>query len=124
MKLTEYEEELKPEELFFKWLCEEKINFITLSNMYTIYLENENKKKNIENTRYSNLLAQYIEYGNLNNKNTWVKDKAIGTLYAYEKFRTAPINKKWKEIIESKNINIDLKTLDFEVYEKGEKENE
>lgn len=124
MKLTEYEENLLPDELFFKWLVEEKVSFLSLSNMYAKYLENENKKKNIENTRYSNLLAQYIEYGKLNNKNTWVKDKAIGTLFAYEKFKTAPINKKWKEIIESKNINIDLNTLDYEVYKKVEEENE
>lgn len=122
MKLTEYEENLKPEELFFKWLVEEKVSFLSLSNMYAKYLENENKKKNIENTRYSNLLAQYIEYGNLNNKNTWVRDKSIGTLYAYEKFKTAPIFDTWAEIIKNNSINTDLKTLDYEVYKKVEEE--
>lgn len=122
MKLTKYEENLLPDELFFKWLVEEKVSFLSLSNMYAKYLENENKKKNIENTRYSNLLAQYIEYGNLNNKNTWVRDKSIGTLYAYEKFKTAPIFDTWAEIIKNNSINTDLKTLDYEVYEKVEEE--
>lgn len=122
MKLTEYEEKLKPEELFFKWLCEEKINFITLSNMYTIYLENENKKKLTESTRYSNLLCQYLQFGNLNDKTSWVRDKTIGTLYAYEKFKTAPIYNTWTEIVKNNHINTNLKTLDYEIYE--EKENE
>lgn len=118
MKLTEYEENLKPEELFFKWLTEEKVDFISLSNIYTIYLENENKKKLTENSRYVNLLAHYIQFGNLNDKNSWVRDKSIGTLYAYEKFKTAPIYDIWAEIIKNNSINTDLKTLDYEVYKK------
>lgn len=122
MKLTEYEEELKPEELFFKWLCEGKIDFITLSNMYTIYLENENKKKLIESTRYSNLLCQYLQFGNLNDKTSWVRDKTIGTLYAYEKFKTAPIYDTWTEIIKNNHINTNLKTLDYEIYKEEENE--
>ena len=122
MKLTEYEEKLKPEELFFKWLCEEKINFITLSNMYTIYLENENKKKLTESTRYSNLLCQYLQFGNLNDKTSWVRDKTIGTLYAYEKFKTAPIYNTWTEIVKNNHINTNLKTLDYEIYKEEENE--
>lgn len=118
MKLTSEEENLNPQELFLKWLLEEKVNFIDLTNCYTKYLENEKKKQLNKNSRYSNLLAQYLQYGNLSDKNEWVRDKTIGTLYAYEDFKTAPINDVWKEIIKNNHINTDLKTLDFEVYKK------
>ena len=116
MKLDSIEEQLKPEELFLKWLVEEKVDFITLTEQYTKYLENENKKRLIKNSRYENLLAQFLEYGNLSPKNEWVKDKTIGTLYAYKSFEGAPIYESWKEIISRNNINTDLKTLDYEVY--------
>ena len=122
MKLSKYEENLKPEELFFKWLMEEKIDFINLSNVYIKYLENENKKKLTESNRYSNLLCQYLQFGNLNDKTTWVRDKTIGTLYAYEKFKTAPIYDTWTEIIKNNHINTNLKTLDYEIYEEEKNE--
>ena len=118
MKLTEQEENLKPEELFLKWLIEEKVDFISLSESYTKYLENEKHRQKIKNARYSNLLAQYLQYGKLGKSGAWVKDKTIGTLVAYEEFKTAPIFSKWEERIDKYNINTDLNTLDYEVYTK------
>ena len=38
MKLTEYEENLEPEELFFKWLTEEKVDFISLFLICILYI--------------------------------------------------------------------------------------
>lgn len=123
MKLTDIEEQLDENDLFLKWLIEKRVNFKDLSERYTQYLENENQKIITKSTRYSNLLAQYLQYGDLSNKTEWVRDKTIGTLYAYEDFKTAPIYDKWKEIIENNKINTNLNTLDYEIYTKGENNN-
>lgn len=115
-QLDKIEEQLSEKELFFKWLLDKRIDFIDLSQQYTQYLEIENNKKTTKINRYSNLLAQFLQYANLTPKTEWVKDKTIGTLYAYEDFKTAPIYDSWKEIIQNNKINTDLKTLDYEVY--------
>lgn len=115
-KLDKIEENLKEEDLFFKWLLENRVSFIQLLEQYVNYLENEKQKQLTKNSRYSNLLAQYLQFGNLSNKAEWIRDKTIGTLYAYEDFKTAPIYDIWKETIKNNNINTDLKTLDYEVY--------
>lgn len=122
MKLTDIEEQLDENDLFLKWLIEKRVNFKDLSERYTQYLENENQKIITKSTRYSNLLAQYLQYGDLSNKTEWVRDKTIGTLYAYKDFKTAPIYDIWKEIIKNNKINTDLNTLDYEIYTKGENE--
>ena len=118
IKLDSSEEQLSENELFFKWLVEQRVNFKELSEQYVNYLEYENKKQLTKNTRYSNLLAQYLQYGNLAEKNNWVRDKTIGTMYAYDEFKTAPIYNSWENIIKNNNINTDLRTIDFEVYKR------
>lgn len=120
LELSEDEKFLKEEELFFKWLKEKRVSYINLSNMYGNYLEYENNKYLTETTRYSNLLAQFLQYAKLSNKNEWIKDKTIGTLYAYNKFEAAPIYETWRERIEKNKINTDLETLDYEVYKENQ----
>lgn len=120
-KLDNTEEQLSEQELFFKWLVDKRVSFKALSEQYATYLENENQKQLTKNTRYSNLLAQYLQYANLTDKTEWVRDKTIGTLYAYEEFKTAPIYDSWAEIIKNNNINTDLKTLGYEVYREEKK---
>ena len=115
-KLDEVEEQLSEKELFFKWLLAKRISFKELSEEYTRYLENENQKQLTKSSRYSNLLAQYLQYGNLTNKTEWVRDKTIGTLYAYEDYKSAPIYDTWKEIIKNNKINTNLETLSYKVY--------
>lgn len=122
-KLDEIEEQMSEKELFLKWLVEEKVNFIELTEQYTTFLEIENKKKLRKNARYSNLLAQYLQYGDLSKKTQWVRDKTIGILYAYEDFKTAPIYSVWEEIIKNNKINTDLSTLDYKIYKEEEERN-
>ena len=120
MKLDKFEEQLSEKELFFKWLVEGRVSFKDLSVQYVTYLENEKLKQTTKSSRYSNLLAQYLQYGDLSKKAQWVRDKTIGTLYAYEDFKTAPIYSVWEEIIKNNKINTDLSTLDYKIYEEGE----
>lgn len=115
-KLDDIEETLSEKDLFLKWLLDKRISFKELSEQYTQYLEMENNKQQTKASRYSNLLAQYLQYANLSKKSEWVRDKTIGTLYAYEEFKSAPVFDTWKEIIEKNNINTDLNTLGYEVY--------
>lgn len=119
-KLDEIEENLSEKDLFFKWLIDKRVSFKDLSEMYAFYLEQQNEDYKTETSRYVNLLAQYLQYGDLKPKSEWIRDKTIGTLYAYEQFKGAPIYDLWKEIIENNNINTDLKTLSYEVYKTKE----
>ena len=121
LKLDEYEETLNEQDLFLKWLMEKRVNFNDLSKKYVTYLEDENQKRLIKNARYSNLLAQYLQFGNLTPKTEWVRDKTIGTLYAYEDFKSAPIHDEWAEIIKRNKINTDLESLSYKVYDEEDK---
>lgn len=119
-KLDKIEEDLSEQDLILKWLLEEKISYIDLSKQYTKYLEIIKKEEITKNSRYSRLVAQCIELADFSQKNNWVKDKAIGTLYAYGDYKTAPIHDIWGEYIKNNNINTNLVSIDVEIY-KGEK---
>lgn len=120
IELTDVEKNMNEETLFLKWLVEKRIDFTELSRQYVKFLEILSDTNNTEASRYSNLLAQYLQYGNLDDKASWVRDKTVGTLYAYKRFETAPINSIWEEIIKNNNINTDLSTLDVKVYKDKE----
>ena len=116
MKLDKMEELLNEEQLFFKWLKEKRVNFIDLAELYTLYLEKEKEAKELKCSRYSNLLAMHLDFEKLAPKNIWVRDKTIAMLSAYEDFKTAPIYKKWQEEIKEKQLNTNLETLDYMIY--------
>lgn len=119
-KLDKIEEDLSEQALILKWLVEGKISYIDLSKQYTKYLEEIKKEEITKSSRYSRLVAQCIELANFSEKNNWIKDKAIGTLYAYGDYKTAPIHNIWEEYIKNSNINTNLVSIDVEIY-KGEK---
>ena len=115
-KLDEIEENLSERDLILKWLFEEKISYIDLSNQYTKYLEEIKNQELTKNSRYSRLLAQCVELADFNKKTNWVRDKAIGTLYQYGDYKTSPMHDMWGEYIKNNKINTNLDSLDIEVY--------
>lgn len=117
-KLDEIEENLSERDLILKWLFEERISYIDLSEQYTKCLEEIKKRELTKNSRYSTLLAQCVELADFHGKSNWVRDKVIGTLYAYEDYKTSPIHDIWGEYIKNNKINTNLVNLDIEVYEK------
>lgn len=119
-KLDEIEEGLSEQGLILKWLLEEKISYIDLSKQYTKYLEEIKSEETTKSSRYSRLVAQCIELANFSEKNNWIKDKAIGTLYAYGDYKTAPVHNIWEQYIKNNNINTNLVSIDVEIY-KGDK---
>ena len=116
--LTEFERNLSPEDLFFKWLLDGKINYSSLSERYVAYLERRKDEFNTKSNRYATLLDQFLTYSELKNKDKWVKDKAVGTLYSYDYFNGRIDRDKILDYIIKNNINTDQKTIDYEVYNK------
>lgn len=122
MELTSEEKLLNEQMLIFKWLKEHRIDFVEIATLYSKFLEEEKDFLLTKNSRYRDLLTQYLEYGKLKVKNKWVKDKAIGTLYAYQEYRTAPIYKEWETIIQENNINTNLDSISYDVHKPTQKE--
>lgn len=99
MILTEIEQLLTPDELFYEWLIEGKVSFQEISRAYVSYLEYKSKQKDVLISGLAIPLSHFVDVGNKSREQKrFHTQKASYNLIKLGMFKGTPFEKKLKKM--------------------------
>jgi hypothetical protein len=101
MNILEELKKLKKDDILyivFELMLAEKLDYTELSRTYVAYLKDKDKKNWINTQALAMMLSHFVPF-NKYKKNKFIEVKSAYHLLQSGVFKTAPIEKKYKEII-------------------------
>jgi hypothetical protein len=118
MQLDFVEQQMTPEQLVYKWLCEGRINYEQATMAYVRKIEEDLRKANYEATSYTYPLFLMQEHAKLPAKKEWIRDKAIQMLYTFDNKRNGiNFKKSFEEYVQEHKLNTNINTVQYQIYE-------
>lgn len=116
-RLTTEEQLMTEKELIYSWLKQGRISCEELVSQYAKTIRAERDIARHEALSYTYPLYLMQEKAKLKPKEEWIRDKAIQMLYAFNnKSNGIMFDKQFKEYAEEHNLNTDLSTIQYVIY--------